>query len=240
VRLRSLVHQRPSAPMAVSLVALFMSVGGVGYAAISLPPNSVGSDQIKNEAVTYKKIRPNAVGAVRLANNGVTESKLRNEAVSYRKIRPNAVGKVRANLNQLQARITDACAAGSAIGGVDKTGKPTCAFPAQSAVADKAAAVGATAATVNSLSLATGSSYLVFANPAVTVTGGTGQVTVTCVLTVGTTAQTRSVAVNAPGSASIALQAAGAAGTASVVCAAAGGTGATVSVTSAINALRTA
>src|SRR5262249_49613179 len=81
--LRSLFKRRPSAPMAISLVALFMSVGGVGYAATSLPSDSVGTSQIRSEAVTYKKIRPGNVGSVRLANEGVT----------YGKIHPGAVGK---------------------------------------------------------------------------------------------------------------------------------------------------
>jgi hypothetical protein len=228
VRFRSILRRRPSAPLAISLVALFMSVGGVGYAAISLPANSVGSDQIRNEAVTYKKIRPNAVGAVRLANNGVTNSKLRNEAVSYKKIRPNSVGTRRANLDQLQARIATACPAGSAIGAVDKTGKPTCAFPAQVGAADKAAAVpvDTTATTVNSVTLPAGSSYLVFANPTLGAAGS-------CTLTLGTVTQTRAV----PAGGSVALQVAGPAGTATVTCKA--DTGSTTA-NSAINALHTA
>ena len=43
--------------MAVSLVALFMSLGGVGYAATQLPNNSVGPAQLKNSAVTNSKIK---------------------------------------------------------------------------------------------------------------------------------------------------------------------------------------
>jgi hypothetical protein len=238
VRFRSILRRRPSAPMVVSLVALFMSVGGVGYAAISLPADSVGSTQIRDEAVTYKKIRPNSVGAVRLADRGVTNSKLRDGSVSYKKIQARAVGKVRANLDQLQARIATACAAGSAIGAVDNAGKPTCSFPAQVGVNEKAAAaVGATAAAINSVALPAGSNYLVFANPGVTVTAGSGNVTVTCTLTDGTSAQSRSMTVpTAGGSGSLALQITGGAGTASVSCSATGGTG-TASATSAINAL---
>jgi hypothetical protein len=237
VRFRSILRRRPSAPMVVSLVALFMSVGGVGYAAISLPANSVGSTQLRDEAVTYKKIRPNSVGAVRLADRGVTNSKLRDGSVSYKKIQARAVGRVRANLDQLQARIATACAAGSAIGAVDNAGKPTCSFPAQVAATDKAAAtVGATAAAINSVALPAGSSYLVFANPGVTVAGGGGDATVTCTLTDGTSAQSRALTVSAGGSGSLALQITGGAGTASVSCSRTGGTGA-VTATSSINAL---
>jgi hypothetical protein len=233
VHLRSILGRRPSAPLAISLVALFMSVGGVGYAAISLPANSVGTDQIRDEAVTYKKIRPNTVGAVRLADNGVTNSKLRNGSVSYKKIQPRAVGTVRANLDQLQARLASTCPAGSAIGAVDKTGKVTCNLPAQTGVADKAATtLTATAATVNSLTLPAGASYLVFANPSVTAVGAAR---VTCTLTVGTTTQSRTVTLPVNGdTATVALQAAGAAGPASVSCTADSGS---ATAATAINAL---
>jgi hypothetical protein len=249
VRFRSIFRARPSAPMVVSLVALFLSVGGVGYAAISLPANSVGTAQLRNEAVTYKKIEPNTVGAVRLADNGVTNSKLRNGAVSYKKIQARAVGKVRANLDQLQARLASTCAAGTAIGAVDSLGNVTCnpARPTHFGAADKTATVGTSAAAVTSVALPTGSSYLAFANPSVTVTGGgTAQrVTVTCTLAVGGSSQSRSVTIDASSAAStttIPLQEAGPAGDATVSCSASVDTGSlpTVSATAAIDALQTA
>jgi len=238
VRLRSALKRRPSAPMVVSVVALFMSVGGVGYAAASLPANSVGTAQLKDDSVTYKKIVPDSVGRVRLADKGVTSSKIRDENVTYKKIQPRAVGKVRANLDQLQARLASTCAAGTAIGAVDSAGKVTCnpTAPTQVAASDKTAAVGATPANVNSVSLPAGSSYLVFANPDVTSTGATG---VTCSLTVGSATQTRTVTVGAGATQSIALQLAAPAGTASVSCSATGGT-ATATATTAINAIQTA
>lgn len=42
----------------VASLALFLALGGVGYAAIKLPKNSVGTKQLKNGAVTGKKIAP--------------------------------------------------------------------------------------------------------------------------------------------------------------------------------------
>jgi hypothetical protein len=245
VRLRSALSRRLSAPMVVSLVALFMSVGDVGYAAISLPANSVGTAQLKDGAVSYKKIVPNAVGAVRLADNGVTNSKIRNGAVSYKKIQARAVGRVRANLDQLQARLASTCGAGTAIGGVDSLGKVTCtpALPAQVGAADKTATVGATPAALTSISLPAGASYLVFANPSVSVTGsGAQRVTVTCALAVGGATQSRSVTVDTGTTTSIPLQLAGPAGTSSVSCSASVGSGTlpAVHATTAINALQTA
>jgi hypothetical protein len=47
--------------MLVALLALFVALGGTGYAALSLPANSVGAKQLKKKAVTGKKIRKNAV-----------------------------------------------------------------------------------------------------------------------------------------------------------------------------------
>lgn len=249
MRFRSIFRRRPSAPMAVSAVALFMSVGGVGYAAVSLPSNSVGTAQIRNDAVTYKKIEPNSVGVVRLARHGVTNSKIRDGAVSYKKIRPNAVGKVRANLKQLQARLSTACAAGTAVGAVDEAGKVTCnaALPARLGAAEQAVTIPATPTAVANLTLPAGAGYLAFANPSVTVTsGGSAQrVTVTCTLAIGSATQSRSVTVDTGStgdtSATLSLRQAGGAGTAALSCVAAAesGTLPAVKVASGIDALQT-
>jgi len=51
IRLRT-----PSPALVVSLVALFVALGGTTYAATSLPANSVGTAQIRNKAVTAAKI----------------------------------------------------------------------------------------------------------------------------------------------------------------------------------------
>jgi hypothetical protein len=48
---------RPSPATVISLIALFVALGGTGYAAIKLPKNSVGSKQIKKNAVTGAKVK---------------------------------------------------------------------------------------------------------------------------------------------------------------------------------------
>jgi hypothetical protein len=48
---------RPSPALVLSIIALVMSVAGTSYAAVRLPRNSVGSRQIKNNAVTSAKVR---------------------------------------------------------------------------------------------------------------------------------------------------------------------------------------
>lgn len=251
MKLRSLVLRRPSPAIGISLVALFVSLGGVGYAASRLPDNSVGTAQLRNGAVTYKKIRPNSVGKVRLANGGVINSKLANGSVSYKKIQPRAVGRVRANLDQLQARVNGTCGAGSAIGAIDSAGATTCntTRPAEFGTTASNVTVGATATPVNSLNLPAGASYLALANPnaSVTVAGGSEPVRVSCTISVGTSSQTRSATVDSgptgtTTSVTIPLQLATPAGTASVACSgtSTGPTNPLVKVDSAINAFQTA
>jgi hypothetical protein len=46
----------PSPALVISLIALFVALGGTTYAATSLPANSVGTKQIKNKSVTAAKI----------------------------------------------------------------------------------------------------------------------------------------------------------------------------------------
>jgi len=234
LRLPSFLRRRPSAALIVSCVALFISLGGASYAAITIPNNSVGAAQLKT--------------------NAVTNSKLDSNAVSYKKIAPNAVGSVRANLGQLQARVGGQCAAGTAIGTVAKDGKVTCntTLPAGLETTSNTATIAATATsptTVTTLSLPAGPNYLTLANPTVSVTGtGTSQrVQISCTLTVGSNTQTRQVTVNTgtvttATNDSIPLQLAGPSGTATVACSAAvsSGTLPATSVTSALDALQIA
>lgn len=249
MRLRSLTRRRPSASIIISCAALFMSLGGVGFAATGL----IGTNQIKNNAVTYRKIAPNSVGRVRLANAGVINSKIARNAVSFQNIRPNSVGTKRANINQLQARVKGTCPAGQAVATVDNKGAVTCnaTLPAQVGTTSASATLTGTAATVSSVTLPAGATYLAFANPTISATsaGTAERVTVSCTLTVGSTTTTRTavlpvaaVAKNVS-TASLPLQTAGAAGPATVACSATvphGSTLPTVTADSQINALQTA
>jgi hypothetical protein len=56
-------HHSPSPAIVVSLVALTVALGGTSYAAIKLPKNSVGSKQLKNNAVTGAKVRDSSLFA---------------------------------------------------------------------------------------------------------------------------------------------------------------------------------
>lgn len=162
--------------MVVSVVALFVALGGASYAAVFLPPNSVGTDQLQFHAVTGNKIGLISVG--------------------FRKIQFGAVGIRRINTNQVQARVNGACAPFSAVSAIDNAGNVTCnsTLPAEIGTGTAATAVTSTAATVASAPLPGGAAYMITANPQADVTAAAGtQVEVDCTLTAGASAQTRSV-----------------------------------------------
>jgi hypothetical protein len=59
--------RRPSFPTVISLIALFVALGGTSYAVIKLPAKSVGTRELKGNAVTSSKIRPRSVARSDLA-----------------------------------------------------------------------------------------------------------------------------------------------------------------------------
>ncbi len=226
MRSHSVFHRRPSPAIAISLIALFLSLGGVGYAATQIPNGSVGSAQLRS--------------------NAVTNSKIANNAVTYKKILPGSVGIVRANTGQLQVRVSGTCGNNFAIAAIDSLGKVSCnsTLPALIGTTNNTATVGGAPVTVTSTTLASGSAYLALANPTATVISGGGasqHVTVTCTLRVGSNTATRSVTLDTTSTAgqassgSIPLQAGGPAGTGSVVCSS---VGRVASVTSAFSAIQ--
>jgi hypothetical protein len=54
---------RPSPALVVASLALAVALGGTGYAAIVLPPNSVGTAQLRNGAVVAAKIKQHSLVA---------------------------------------------------------------------------------------------------------------------------------------------------------------------------------
>ena len=54
---------RPSPALVVASLALLVALGGTGYAAISLPANSVGTRQLKNGAVVATKVKSHSLVA---------------------------------------------------------------------------------------------------------------------------------------------------------------------------------
>ena len=63
--------RRPSPALVISLVALFVALGGTTYAATSLPKNSVGTKQLRKNAVTASKLKKGAVTAAKINTTGL-------------------------------------------------------------------------------------------------------------------------------------------------------------------------
>jgi hypothetical protein len=61
--MRRLLSRRPSPAMVVACVALIVALGGTSYAALKLPRNSVGSKQLRPNAVTSGKVRNGSLTA---------------------------------------------------------------------------------------------------------------------------------------------------------------------------------
>jgi hypothetical protein len=94
--------------MAVALIALFVAMGGIGYAAAKvgsrdIKVNAVKSRHIANGAVTKRAIHKGAVVGVQIANRTVTGGKLANNSV-----RASKLGATVDGLNSLNVPANDA------------------------------------------------------------------------------------------------------------------------------------
>lgn len=59
--------RRPSPALIVAIIALVFAMGGTGYAVSQLPRSSVGTQQLKRDAVTSPKIKDGAIAAADLS-----------------------------------------------------------------------------------------------------------------------------------------------------------------------------
>ena len=64
----------PSPALAVALLALFVALGGTGYAALKLPKNSVSSKQIRKGAVRNADIASNAVTGAKVKRGSLDDT----------------------------------------------------------------------------------------------------------------------------------------------------------------------
>jgi hypothetical protein len=66
--------QRPSPALVISLIALFVAMGGVGYAAVkidgkNLKSKSVAGKKLKNKTITAGKVKDNTLGGAQIAES---------------------------------------------------------------------------------------------------------------------------------------------------------------------------
>ena len=74
--MRKIRKRIPSPAMIVACLALTIALSGAGYAAVTLPRNSVGTVQLKKFAVTAKKIKPGNVTRGKITANAVNGAKV--------------------------------------------------------------------------------------------------------------------------------------------------------------------
>ncbi|MGN6202528.1 MAG: hypothetical protein ACTHNY_09005 [Solirubrobacterales bacterium] len=99
----SMLKRHLSVANVLSLIALFVALGGAAYAAAKIPNNAVKTRNIANQAVTNPKIKREAVTSGKIRNGGVnavdlgagqvTNEKLATGAVTGKKIAKKAVSE---------------------------------------------------------------------------------------------------------------------------------------------------
>jgi hypothetical protein len=160
---------RPSPSLVISLVALFVSLGGAGWAAIHVPAGSVGTRQLTAGAVTADKIAHGAIHAGNVANG----------AIRTRSIAVGAIGAAQINPNQVQARVVGACSGQTgALGAITTTGTVTCTPTSPQEFGAEApgleTGLSTVYTTVATKTLPSGSSYVVVASVGILVGGTAG------------------------------------------------------------------
>jgi hypothetical protein len=86
------VRRRLSFANVTAGLALFVALGGTGYAAATLPANSVGKSQIRSNAVGKSENRTNAVGKSEIRTNAVGKSEIATNGVGAAEVRTGAIG----------------------------------------------------------------------------------------------------------------------------------------------------
>jgi hypothetical protein len=75
-RIAAIVRPRLTFANTISVIALFVALGGASYAAVSLPRDSVGTRQLREHAVTPSKLAFGSVDTRQLRDGSVEGSKL--------------------------------------------------------------------------------------------------------------------------------------------------------------------
>jgi hypothetical protein len=80
---------RPSPALVISLVALFVSLGGVGYAAVTITGKNV-----KNSSLTGKDIKNSSLTGSDVKNSSLTGSDIKNNKLTGSDVLESSLGKV--------------------------------------------------------------------------------------------------------------------------------------------------
>lgn len=113
----SRLRKRLSFANVVSMIALFVALGGTSYAATTLARNSVGKGQIRANAVGKSEAAPNSIGKSEIGTSAVGRGEIATDGVGASEIKKDAIDSDEIADGGLQAADLSA-AAKAAINGV--------------------------------------------------------------------------------------------------------------------------
>jgi hypothetical protein len=127
---------------AVAYVALFVALSGTAFAAsTAIRPNSVGTPEIKNRAVTGAKVALRTLTGANVGKATLTGYNIKSSTLSTV---PNAAHLLGLTPTRFQRALTGQCAAGQAVRAVSQPGKVTCQAVGAGTVTGVTAATGLT------------------------------------------------------------------------------------------------
>src|SRR3954451_22246722 len=86
--------RRPSPALVISIIALFVALSGTGYAVSKVPKRSVGSAQLRVDAVRNKNIKAGAVSRSKVRAKAITATQVATDSLLGRNILESSLTKV--------------------------------------------------------------------------------------------------------------------------------------------------
>ncbi len=96
----------------MSVIAVFIALGGASYAAFKVPKNSVGTKQLKKNAVTTAKVKNEAITAAKVKKHTLTGTQIKASTLGTVPNAANAEALGGVSLGQLSAIWTSLCQPG--------------------------------------------------------------------------------------------------------------------------------
>jgi hypothetical protein len=115
--MRRLRPKKPTPALVISIIALFAALGGTSYAAAT-----IGTAQIKNNAVTNPKLAPSSVGFQKVRFGAIHNENIANNAVGNGQLANGAVGTSKLNVRFISASTVVANGAEGVITAICPTG----------------------------------------------------------------------------------------------------------------------
>ena len=90
--MRSRLKGRLTYATVMATIAVFIALGGASFAALRVPPHSVGTRQLKKASVGQRQLKKPSVGRLELASDSVGNPELQTESVAAENLQQGSVG----------------------------------------------------------------------------------------------------------------------------------------------------